>query len=350
MESQTLKLVSYNCRGVMKSWLDVENLCRKHDVILLQETWLTKQNHSILSFVSPDHFSFAFSPVSDESGIRRGRSYGGIAILWNKALKNVVEVRSSSGSIIGIKISGYDRDLLIINVYLPYCCPDNVDDFMNKLGEINALCEEHSDCSPFILGDFNACTSNNFGPILSEFCEDNGFVLSDYKLLPPDSFTFISDAHGTTSWLDHCMCTNESHAAVKKISILQDFIISDHRPCQAVINCNSRQFEDFDEKLQQNRSSSSRVTWDKVSDEQKFEYFNLTRILMSSILPPLEAIHCKNTNCTNNSHVATTEHYYDQIVDSLLKASTSLSQNKPSNVRKNPVIPNCIGGQVNAKR
>ena len=87
---------------------------------------------------------------------------------------------------------------------------------MNKLGEINAPCEEHSDCSPFILSDFNACTLNHFGPILSEFCENNGFVLSDYKLLPPDSFTFISDAHVTTLWLDHCMCTNESHAAVKK--------------------------------------------------------------------------------------------------------------------------------------
>ena len=82
------------------------------------------------------------------------------------------------------------------------------------------------------------------------------------------------------------------------------------------------------------------VAWDKVSDEQKLEYFNLTRILMSSILPPLEAIHCKNTNCTNNFHMAATEYYYDQIVDSLLKASTSLSQNKPSSVRKNPVIPN----------
>ena len=126
MESQTLKLVSYNCRGVMKSWLDVENLCRKHDVILLQENWLTKQNHSILSFVSPDHFSFAFSPVTDESGIRRGRPYGRIAILWNKTLKNVVEVHSFSGSIIGNKISGYDRDLLIINVYQPYCCPDTL--------------------------------------------------------------------------------------------------------------------------------------------------------------------------------------------------------------------------------
>ena len=49
-----------------------------------------------------------------------------------------------------------------------------------------------------------------------------------------------------------------------------NIIISDYRPCQAVINCNSRQFEDFDEKLQQNKSSPSGVAWDKVSDEQKF--------------------------------------------------------------------------------
>ena len=142
----------------------------------------------------------------------------------------MVEVRSSSGSIIGIKISCYGRDLLIITVYWSYCCPDNVDEFMNKLGEINALCKEHSNCSPYISGNFNACTLNNFGPIYSVFCKDNGFVLSDYKLLSPESFTFVSDARGTTSRLDHCMCTNESHAAVKKISILLDFIISDHRP------------------------------------------------------------------------------------------------------------------------
>ena len=38
--------------------------------------------------------------------------------------------------------------------------------------------------------------------------------------------------------------------------------------------------------------------------------------------------------------MAATEHYYDQIVDSLLKASTSLSQNKPSSVRKKPVLSN----------
>ena len=63
--------------------------------------------------------------------------------MWNTPFKNVVEVRSSSGSIIGIKISCYGRDLLIITVYRPYCGPDNVDDFMNKLEKINALCKEH---------------------------------------------------------------------------------------------------------------------------------------------------------------------------------------------------------------
>ena len=179
---------------------------------------------------------------------------------------------------------------------------------MNELGEINTLCEEHSNCSSYILSDFNACTSNNFGPILLGFCEHNRFVLSDYKLLPPDSFPFVSDAHGTTSWLDHCMCTNESYVAVKEISILQDFIILDYRPCQAAINCNSRQFQDFDAKFQKKRPSPFGVAWDKVSDEQKYGYFNLTRILISSILPPVEAIHCKNVNCTNISHVAATKH------------------------------------------
>ena len=99
----------------MKPWPDVENLCSKHDVILLLETCLTKQNLSILFSISPDHFSFAFSPVTDESGIRRGRPYEERSMLWNQPLKSVVEVCSSSGFIIGIKISGYDRDLLIAN-------------------------------------------------------------------------------------------------------------------------------------------------------------------------------------------------------------------------------------------
>jgi len=85
------------------------------------------------------------------------------------------------------------------------------------------------------LGDFNAGPSNSFGPILFDYCEENDFILSDIKLITSDNFTFISDAHGTNSWLDHCMCTNESHVAGKKIAILQDFIIFDHRPCQVII-------------------------------------------------------------------------------------------------------------------
>ena len=81
MENQNLKVVTFNCRSVIKSWPDVQLSCRKNDVVHLQETWLTKQNLSILASISSEHFAFAYSPVSNDSGIRLGRSKGGTAIL-----------------------------------------------------------------------------------------------------------------------------------------------------------------------------------------------------------------------------------------------------------------------------
>ena len=52
-------------------------------------------------------------------------------------------------------------------------------------------------------GDFNAGTTNTFGGLLEDFCMENDFIISDYALLPQDTFTYISDARNTTSWIDH---------------------------------------------------------------------------------------------------------------------------------------------------
>ena len=51
-------------------------------------------------------------------------------------------------------------------------------------------------------GDFNAGTTNTFGGLLEDFCMENDFIISDYALLPQDTFTYISDAHNTTYWID----------------------------------------------------------------------------------------------------------------------------------------------------
>ena len=55
----------------------------------------------------------------------------------------------------------------------------------------------------FILGDFNADIQNTsiFGAciFILDFCDNNTLCFLDKEFLPPDSFTYVSQAHGTTS-------------------------------------------------------------------------------------------------------------------------------------------------------
>ena len=49
------------------------------------------------------------------------------------------------------------------------------------------------------MGDHHADEKNSFGNLTDSFSEENELVISDYELLPSDSFTFVSKAHGITS-------------------------------------------------------------------------------------------------------------------------------------------------------
>ena len=57
-------------------------------------------------------------------------------------------------------------------------------------------------------------------------------------MLLPDSFTFYSAAHGTTSWLDHCVTTESGKSIMPDIYINKDFVCSDHFPLCVTILCN----------------------------------------------------------------------------------------------------------------
>ena len=53
------------------------------------------------------------------------------------------------------------------------------------------------------MGDFNAGATNTFGGLLEDFCMENDLIISDYAILPQDTFTYISDAH---NFLDRPFC------------------------------------------------------------------------------------------------------------------------------------------------
>ena len=75
---------------------------------------------------------------------------------------------------------------LMLNVYLPYCCPENFYSYQAYLGELSTTCDSQDAYAVYIVGDFNAGRSNHFWQSLTEFCSDNNFVISDERLLPVD--------------------------------------------------------------------------------------------------------------------------------------------------------------------
>ena len=184
-----LTAVSYNCRGNKNSTPDVQKLCNVYDIIFLQETWLTKQNLDYLSSISDDHYAYGYTPIDDYDSFRKERPFGGTAVLWRKNLP-ATQITSHSGSIIGLKLDNDAGQILLLNVYLPYCFLENFDAYQTHLGELSSFCDINAALEIFTLGDFNAGKSNQFWKILMDFCEDNNFIISDDRLLPDISFTY----------------------------------------------------------------------------------------------------------------------------------------------------------------
>ena len=71
-----------------------------------------------------------------------------------------------------------------------------------------------------------------------ESCTKHELIISDYERFGCISgqFTFVSDAHRTTSWLDHilCTCSFNPYVLLSDFCISNKLPISDHLP----IGCN----------------------------------------------------------------------------------------------------------------
>ena len=198
-----LLIVSFNCRGLLSSLLEIQELFKSHDVFLLQETWLAKQQLHFLSSIHDDFLFVGTSCMDLEDGVMTGRPHGGTAVLWKKSLiaypvsnvdKNIVEINIKCQSIF----------IVIINVYLPYNSSSNIEAYLKHLGAFQILCEAQQSSNLCIVGDFNANKESTCGRFFNNFCEEHGYIISDRSILPSKTFTYLSDSHHTTSWLDYC--------------------------------------------------------------------------------------------------------------------------------------------------
>ena len=213
---------------------------------------------------------------------------------------------------------------------LTYESQENEDLFLDQLSTLHTIVDSLDSSCITIVGDFNSNVSNEnsiFSHHLDTFCTMYEYTWSSKNHLPPDTFTYISDAWGSTSWLDHCITSSDCDNIIKNMYVLQDIYESDHLPLVT----------EFDLTMipAVNRDSSSsnnpgKINWDSISEVNKLRYSELSESLFDQIPLPHSALTCTDSKCNINSHKEDLDKFYGNIVNVITKSSEWAfgSQNK----------------------
>ena len=81
-----------------------------------------------------------------------------------------------------------------------------------------------------------------------------------------DSYTYVSEVHYSTSWIDHCVSSSSAHSAICGTEVLHDFITSDYHPLVVYFDCTVLLASVSDVTVQFN----SGVNWKNVTQDQKY--------------------------------------------------------------------------------
>jgi len=237
-----IKLVSFNMHGFYQGLVVVQDLINTEnpDIILLQEHWLTPDNLSKFEHHVSNYYSFGSSAMTTcvQSGMLRGRPYGGVITLVKKDLRAYTQTVHCDERYVIIRVANY----LIVNVYFPcvgsndrlFICDDIV---MN----ISVWRDRFLDCKLVIAGDFNVDLEKSNDAIancITAFAES--CCLSRLDILFPDQSvsTYVNAALGHESRIDYMLssCAGD----VTSFAVVDpDIHFSDHLPLLAVINTRS---------------------------------------------------------------------------------------------------------------
>ena len=166
-----IRINTYNCYGMKSSIVDLYELCRHNDLILLQEIWLFKFELNLISTIHPEFEAYGISAIQHSEEIINGRPYGGLAILIRKQYRHICDFQTFDDSrLLAVTISSSIEQYCFINVYMPYQHVDNYGTFMECIGKLSATIADSDMCNFIILGDFNSAVNTPFESELVENC------------------------------------------------------------------------------------------------------------------------------------------------------------------------------------
>lgn len=313
--AEPIRFATFNCHGIKSSISDVRHLCGHHDILFLQETWLFPHDLTVLNTIDPEFLCYGSSAISTTDTFVTGRPFGGIAILWRKSLGQYVTIKTfDDPRLLGVTIVGSDTSIFALNVYMPTAEYDNYDLINDYLGKIQGIVVESSFNHVIIAGDMNSRPDRIEFQWLRELCDDLKLCLTDIRILPDDTFTYVSDSHHTTSWLDHVLMSASLNDVCTDMSVLYELLTSDHRPISFDL-C----LGDLPRLEKCKIITPSKVNWAKLSASECLAYSGKVDVLLDRVDVPTDALLCKG--CKHPHHHAYLTNYYQSINECMLSAA-----------------------------
>ena len=198
------KIISLNCHGFnIGTARYLRRICSNTDIILLQETWLSDINSSRITDEFSDFVLYHNSAMEDRmtSSIRRGRPFGGTAVLVHKRLnKSCHKLCTYNAGVCAVECQLNGYSLVLGSVYMP--CDDgsqeHTDEFEAVVGVLQCLLDRGAGSKFIFGGDFNVEKHNKnlTSQLVHNFCDTNSLQWLDHHMtaiLDSDVLVFTDD-------------------------------------------------------------------------------------------------------------------------------------------------------------
>ena len=331
----SVKIVSYNCRGLPKTSTKLfekptVNLLfqdNENDIICFQETFYSKQDISCLNSLHSEFQGIGVSTTDTKERILTNHPPGGVAIMYRvKHAKCITPLFFNLDWVIGISINTGNKKHVILCVYMKTASGgqgDHNEIFQGQLEELKLIINELDTTSVTIIGDWNADLvkpNHPHGQLLRQFSDTNGFIVSSEQLLPENSFTYISEMRpGETSWLDHCVSTQDGNGIINNMFVDYNLSCRDHIPIVMMLD-----LDKLPAVVDDINDVTPRLKWDSCDATKLREYSMLTDVYISRLQYPVTAFECREVNCKNKKHITQINKFYVDVCKCLTDASNAV--------------------------
>ena len=313
--SDCLKVCSFNCRSIKNCYPVIADLCNVHDIVLIQEHWLRPDELTMLHNVHSDFHFHALSAMDLSNNILTGRPYGGTAILYRKSFADKMHVCYTDISrITAVTVDTDVGPMLVANVYLPtnYGDLDSLELYVDCLSKLQALIVDTNTVHVVVAGDFNCSVGSRFYDELSNFVLENNLVVSD-ALRMDNVFTYMSDNFTKCTWIDHVVCSVDADNLIDNICVLNDVIVSDHRPVSFSLQCKVL----CGPVSVGINVSGSAPAWDRCDDSTLNYYACYLDTLLQTVKVPF---HVYANPTRSDMHTRAIDKFYGELLDCIKRA------------------------------